>query len=138
VGLAGILDVERFARRPADAPGWFDAQHEAGLRDLTVYASADKMSEVERHMGDRPWWRFYAYWQAGLWVPGHTDAMIQFASGAQLGAHVDLSLVHNDRWHARAANLPPGTIERAAQAQVQAARTHREVGELLTVLGGVL
>lgn len=138
LGISAILDVERGAARPADAPVWFDSQQAAGLRFLTVYASLDKMPAVERAMGDRPFWRFYAYWQGGLHVPDHPFAMLQFASGAQLGADVDLSIVHDDAWHPRGRHVPPAVIQRAIHVAAAAARSRDLAHELVDALGGVL
>lgn len=138
LGLAGIIDVERFARTPADAPVWFDKQHAAGFQYLTVYASLDKMAEVAKRMGDRKWWRFYAYWQGGLHVAGHTDAMIQFASGAELGAPCDLTLVHNDRWHPQRGGVSPQAMAVAAGVASQLSAAHRGSLALLTALGAAL
>jgi hypothetical protein len=107
LGLATIIDVERGARLPRDCPDWFDERHAAGHKYLTVYASYARMPAVDQHMAGRGFWRFFAYWGNGLVVPGHPDAMIQFASGAMLGAKVDLTLVHNDAWHPRTPQAAP-------------------------------
>jgi hypothetical protein len=99
-GRATIVDVERGAYGPAQAPGWFDRKHEAGLRWLTVYASLVNMRIVDTAMGNRTgWWRWFAYWGNGLAVPGYPHAAIQFAADRMLGARADLSLFPNPAWH---------------------------------------
>jgi hypothetical protein len=99
-GRSTLIDVESGARRPADVPGWFDKQHKAGLRWLTVYGTSSTLSAVSVVMGKREgWWRWFAMWGNGLAVPGHQLAMLQFASDEMLGAKVDLSIVRNDDWH---------------------------------------
>jgi hypothetical protein len=116
-GRATILDVERGARSPSQAPGWFDDKHQAGLRWLTVYASLVTMRQVDTAMGKRTgWWRWFAYWGNGLVVPGHDHAAIQFASDKMLGARVDLSLFPNPAWHptplwpSRVTKIPAGLV----------------------------
>lgn len=97
-GLASWIDVERGARRPADVPGWLKEKRAHAVPGLTIYASLSAMSEVAAHAGETGWWRWYASWDAGLAVPGHPLAMLQFASDVMLGSDVDLSIIRQAGW----------------------------------------
>src|SRR5258708_35521836 len=46
-GEATILDIERGARTPADAPGWYDRKKADHLGDLTVYVNRDNLAAFD-------------------------------------------------------------------------------------------
>lgn len=137
--LATCWDVERGTLIADQVPDRFDKAHARGRQYLTVYCDLDNLAEVEKVMAGRPWWRWVASWGAGLEVPGHPWAMLQFASGAQLGAGVDLSLIHDDTYRPDVLTAPGPAVE-AAQYTARVLAGHlAEVGgnmaELLDGLG---
>jgi hypothetical protein len=105
LGLSSWIDVERGARRPEEVRGWLADRTAAGKVNpdgLTVYVGLNLLPAVIAHAGEHGWWRWIPYWQGGLTVPGHPAVMQQIASGEMLGARVDLSMIRNPAWHARA------------------------------------
>src|SRR5689334_19515855 len=43
---ATVIDIERGTHVPGDAAAWYDRQHAAGLRHLTVYSGRDAMPAI--------------------------------------------------------------------------------------------
>lgn len=98
-GRASIADVERGALTVTQLPAWWDQKHAAQIPFLTVYASLDRIPEVDDALGTgRNHWRWIASWQAGIGVPAYPSAMHQFVNGKLLSARVDLSAVLNENY----------------------------------------
>lgn len=101
-GQATIIDVERGARSAADVPHFLQEKTGQGWANPTVYLLPSSLGDVERAAGGAGWWRMFASFGAGLSVPGHPLAMVQFIDSTRIGAHIDLTVIHNPHWHPRA------------------------------------
>ena len=112
LGKASIIDVERGTHSAADAPAWYDRQHKAGVKYLTVYANRASQGAANAAMGKRPFYRWIATLDGTAHVPpyaaGTAPAAVQILSAAQLGFHADLSLVLEPWWQPAPAAAPPG------------------------------
>lgn len=95
--LARCGDFERGALKPADAPEWWDAHRQRG--ELTVYADRSTMPGLIHALGPhRPAWRWWATLDGTMRIPANPTAMVQFASAAMTGAHVDATIIYNPHW----------------------------------------
>jgi len=101
LGKASVIDVERGARGVSDVRPWYNHQHAAGVRYLTVYANRTTMPQI-----DAAGWtgyRWYATLDGTAHIPGRpagfAPAAIQCFTEAMLGYHADGSLVFEDNWH---------------------------------------
>lgn len=97
-GLSTWADVERFALQPEHAPRWYDRQHDAGHRDLTVYGSLDNYPAIDAAMGQRSFFRFVAAW-GNARIRQHPWAIVQVVPGTQINAMWDFDLVWDTNWH---------------------------------------
>lgn len=108
LGRASIIDVETGTHAPGDAPAWHDRQAKAGVKHLTVYANRTTMPEVEKAMGKRGFYRWYATLDGTAhidgYTPGQQPAAVQILGESALGFHADLSLVFEDGWNPAAAD----------------------------------
>lgn len=96
-----MLDVETGDATPDHIPGWFDARLSAGARFLGVYCNRDKFDACTAAIAHRGAHRWLATLDGTLLHTYHgvpVDAC-QFMGEAQLGLHIDLSVVFNDAWH---------------------------------------
>ena len=69
LGKASIIDVERGTHSAADAPAWYDRQHKAGVKYLTVYANRASQGAANAAMGKRPFYRWIATLDGTAHVP---------------------------------------------------------------------
>ena len=103
-GMATILDVERGARVPAEAPGWYDHKKAEGLADLTVYVNRSNLAAVDAALGpDRHPYHWVATLDGTMHIPGfpagRRPGLVQFAGETALGFHCDASVIWEAAWH---------------------------------------
>lgn len=104
-GKSSVIDIETGAATPADGPIWYDKQHKAGIKYLTVYVNRSNLAAVDAAMGSRVFYRWIATLDGTLAIPGfdplHAPAAVQILPASKIGVHADLSLVLQDKWHPR-------------------------------------
>lgn len=101
------VDVEGGANAPLEAARKMLALVKEGRQFVTGYANRSTMPlliEATHEVGltELEWWKWYATLDGTMRVSEHPDAMVQFASAAMVGLHVDLSVVWHPRYHPEA------------------------------------
>lgn len=91
-----VLDVERGAALPGDAPGWADRFDRPHRRRPTIYCSRGLVPEVRQAMGSREW----DWWAATLDGTTIVDGAVAVqAFGSDMtGGHYDESVIWDATW----------------------------------------
>lgn len=98
LGIASWLDSERGALTIPELLINVRNMRERGVKYLTVYHSADNTQEIEERLAGVSYYQWVAWW--GHLAQGRLHHVArQFLPAASLDIHVDLSVVHDDRWH---------------------------------------
>lgn len=102
-GQASVYDIENHAGSVQHFPVWYDQQHAKGVKFLTAYSDRNTIPAIKAVSGTRNPFHWVATLDGTCHIDGwpalHGPAAIQFAGAAQVGTHVDLSLVLEDNWH---------------------------------------
>lgn len=97
-----MIDVENGDATPDAIPGWYDARHALGVRNLAVYCNRDQFAACTAALGNRQAARVLATLGGPIL---HTfdgipiDACQAFGE-ALTGGHYDATFVFNEAWHA--------------------------------------
>lgn len=104
-GLAAtaMADDETGALTSAQAGARIRAWLAEGRQFVTGYANRSTMPSLEAELaGVTGWWRWFATLDGTMRIPGHPDAMVQFAGAQVTGGRFDLSVVWNGAYHPEA------------------------------------
>lgn len=98
LGIASWIDYENgdytASQLRSELAGFLDRQ----VPYPTVYSDLSNHQVVEATLSGMGHYNWLAWW-GHIEIPAYPDATVQFASAGTLGAHLDLSLIHNDRWN---------------------------------------
>ena len=140
------LDVENGDATPDHAPGWYDARHAAGVRDLAIYCNRGNLAAVNAAMGTRPFYRWVATLDGTLAIDGHpplvSPAAVQFAGSSAVGGlPLDVSLVFEPSWHpvperGSALTVTPQVLADAKQLAALITQVRSLDDTILHMLGG--
>lgn len=95
-----VTDTEPGANSVAESAAKMQAWLKEGRSFVTGYADRDTMPKLMDAMsGHSGWWKWWATLDGTMTIPGHENNMVQFASAALVGRHVDMSVIWNGAYH---------------------------------------
>lgn len=97
LGLASWVDYENSDYTPAQLRNIVAGMNDRKVPYPTVYSDLSNVPAVKDACDGLSYFHWIAWW-GHIQVPAYPDAVVQFASAGSLGAHLDLSLISNDKW----------------------------------------
>lgn len=140
-GKASVFDIEPGALSAEQAVQLYDEYHARGVKYLTAYHDRAQAAEVAAAFGTRKPYNWDATLDGTAFIRGfdplHSPAVIQALSAAELDYHADGSLVFEDSWNPRPANMVPAIIRRDINLCIsQLAGTQSELHRMAALIGG--
>lgn len=131
LGLAHVADIESGLLTVSAGADRIRQWTAEGRQYITAYHDRADWAAVAAAVAPLQPWNWVATLDGSMNPDGRYPAVVQFASEAKVGIHVDVSLVWNDTWRPLPAGLDPGTVTRLETLVGQAMTAGQNVLDLL-------